>query len=97
MQRQSVKRVGSQQLPERPVMSFDPEIKRGDLLTESQAAYLLNLSPRTLRNWRHRGGGPKFVKHSSRCIRYRRADLSEWISQRVRKSTSDLGIIQNLK
>lgn len=78
-------------------MSNDLEIKRGELLTESQAAYVLNLSPRTLRNWRHRGGGPKFVKHSSRCIRYRRSDLADWVSQRVRKSTSDLGVLQILK
>ncbi|MBU2606172.1 MAG: helix-turn-helix domain-containing protein [Alphaproteobacteria bacterium] len=78
-------------------MSSEPEIKRGDLLTESQAATILNLSPRTLRNWRHLGGGPKFVKHSARLIRYRRQDLVEWVNQRVRKSTSDLGILNTLK
>lgn len=64
------------------------------LLSESQAAKHLAVSPRTLRNWRTRGGGPKFVKVSARCIRYRVKDLADWTERRTRRSTSDLGIFR---
>lgn len=71
-----------------------PEFK---LLPEKQAAKLLGLSDRTLRNWRVRGGGPPYVKVSPRCIRYRAADLEAWAAGNLRKSTSDLGILNMLK
>ncbi|WP_430431863.1 helix-turn-helix transcriptional regulator [Oceanicaulis sp.] len=64
------------------------------LLSEDQAAKRLSISPRTLRNWRTRGGGPKFIKVSGRCIRYRIKDLDEWTDRRTRRSTSDLGIFR---
>lgn len=64
------------------------------LLDERRAAAYLSVSPRTLRNWRTRGGGPKFVKVSARCIRYRVKDLAEWTERRTRRSTSDLGILR---
>jgi DNA-binding transcriptional MerR regulator len=48
------------------------------LLTELQAASLLNLSVRTLQAWRARGAGPPFVK-AGRAIRYRRRDLLRWL------------------
>jgi len=64
---------------------FDPEA----LLDEVQAAALLGFSPRALQAWRHRGGGPKFVKVSSRAVRYFRKNLIEWAEERLRQSTSD--------
>ncbi|QYI99719.1 helix-turn-helix domain-containing protein [Thalassovita mediterranea] len=64
------------------------------LLGESQAANYLAVSPRTLRNWRTRGGGPKFVKVSARCIRYRLKDLVDWADKRTRRSTSDMGFFR---
>ena len=33
-------------------------------LTEAEAAKLLNVAPATLRNWRHRRKGPRYVKYS---------------------------------
>ena len=65
---------------------------QANLLNEVQAADYLAVSPRTLRNWRTRGGGPKYVRISARCIRYRMSDLSEWTENRTRRSTSDFGI-----
>ncbi len=65
----------------------DPE----QLLRQEQAALMLGLTPRCLENWRHRGGGPSYVRVSARCIRYRRSDLHEWIEARLRTSTSDYG------
>jgi excisionase family DNA binding protein len=61
------------------------------LLTEKQAARLLGFSERTLQAWRVRGGGPRFVKVSARCVRYRQDDLDEWVRMRLRTSTSDEG------
>ena len=69
---------------------FDPAA----LVDETLAANFLALSKRTLRNWRTRGGGPKFVKVSSRCIRYRVQDLIDWTEKKTRRSTSDLGIFR---
>lgn len=59
-----------------------------ELVDEREAASILCYSVRALQNWRHRGGGPKFVKVSSRSIRYRRADLMKWIEERTVASTS---------
>ena len=59
------------------------------LLNQKEAASYLNMSSRFLEARRHRGGGPPFVRVSARAIRYRQEDLEEWISERVRTSTSD--------
>ena len=61
------------------------------LLTEPEAAAFLNFSPRALQAWRVRGGGPPYVKISTRAVRYRKSDLDRWIEERLRTSTSDAG------
>lgn len=61
------------------------------LMNENEAAELLGFSVRTLQTWRFRGGGPQFIRVSSRCIRYRREDLEAWIEERTRRTTSDPG------
>ena len=61
------------------------------LLTEVQAAEVLNISIRTLQAWRLRGGGPLFVRLSGRAVRYRNGDLAVFIGSRTVKSTSDPG------
>lgn len=58
------------------------------LVDEREDASILCYSVRALQNWRHRGGGPEFVKVSARSIRYRRADLEKWIAARTVSSTS---------
>ncbi len=59
------------------------------LLTETQAAEFLNFTPRALQAWRLRGGGPNFVRVSSRAVRYRKSDLIEWSEYRLKNSTSE--------
>ena len=61
------------------------------LINEKAAADFLDLERRTMQGLRQRGGGPKFIRISSRCIRYRRIDLREWADARMRSSTSDPG------
>lgn len=53
------------------------------LLNEKEAAEFLGYTARALQNWRFRGGGPRFVKVSSRSVRYRRCDLIEWAEERL--------------
>lgn len=59
--------------------SFQP------LLTAKEAAEILSLSEATLSTWRSRGrvardgkSGPRFLR-LGRTIRYRQADIDEWI------------------
>jgi len=57
--------------------------------TEESTARWLGLSQRTLQKWRARGCGPKFVRVSQRCIRYRRSDLLIWAQKHIHGSTSE--------
>jgi len=59
------------------------------LLSESQVAKLLNVSKKTLQTWRLRGCGPKFVK-LNQAVRYKKADIEEWIRNKTVKSTSEI-------
>lgn len=61
---------------------------QSELVDEREAASILCYSVRALQNWRHRGGGPAYVKVSARSIRYRRRDLMEWIEARTVANTS---------
>ncbi|MGB3687796.1 MAG: helix-turn-helix domain-containing protein [Jannaschia helgolandensis] len=63
-------------------------VTKSALVDEREAASILCYSVRALQNWRHRGGGPDFVKVSSRSIRYRRADLDKWNAARTVSNTS---------
>ncbi len=62
-----------------------------ELIRQAPAAEFAGLKPRGLEAMRQRGEGPKFVRVSCRCIRYRRVDLREWSESLLRKSTSDPG------
>jgi hypothetical protein len=57
-------------------------------LTNSEAAAYLNLSPRTLENWRVLGGGPRFRKFGRRVI-YAVDDLELWAVAQACMSTAD--------
>jgi predicted DNA-binding transcriptional regulator AlpA len=54
-------------------------IEPGDLLTTKEAARLLGIEPRTLENWRWAKRGPRPRKIGTRCVRYLRADLVNFI------------------
>ncbi|MEN8893079.1 MAG: helix-turn-helix domain-containing protein [Planktotalea arctica] len=65
-----------------------PTADPNNLMDEREAASMLCYSVRALQNWRHRGGGPKFIRVSARSIRYRRRDLLEWIDSRTVSNTA---------
>jgi predicted DNA-binding transcriptional regulator AlpA len=57
------------------------------LRTEDETAARLNMKPQTLARWRVEGRGPRYVK-CGRAVRYRDADIEQFIEERVRDSTS---------
>jgi hypothetical protein len=60
------------------------------LLTTDEAAKILRCSRASLNKWRLRGTGPRFI-YIGRRVRYRRADLADFIVSSTRNSTSDRG------
>jgi len=54
--------------------------KQNDLLNEQQAAKILKVKPRTVRSWRQKKALP-YLQLTRRVIRFRRADLDEWIGR----------------
>lgn len=55
-------------------------MKTSNLLNERAAATYLNVSIRTLQHWRYIGEGPSFIRlNNKRLIRYRLADLDEYV------------------
>lgn len=75
--------------PHQPARTAATPAAPDQLYDEIQAARLLRVSRRTLQGWRLKGGGPLFVRLGPRCIRYRRADLQEFLAERTRRSTSE--------
>ena len=67
------------------------------LIPERDAADFLGYTMRALQNWRLRGGGPTFIKVSSRSIRYRRRDLVAWVESKLAEHTTgaSLGGLHN--
>ncbi len=61
------------------------------LIDEKVAAAFLGLTERTMQAYRQKGSGPRYVRISSRCLRYRRIELRQWAEARLRSSTSDPG------
>jgi hypothetical protein len=51
-------------------------------LREKEAADFISVSVQTLRNWRHRGEGPKFHKPTPKVVRYRLDQLQEFMEQK---------------
>lgn len=52
------------------------------LLPAHEAADLLGISRGHLANLRYRGGGPRYVKLGT-AVRYREADLAQWIEANI--------------
>ncbi|QZH75362.1 MAG: helix-turn-helix domain-containing protein [Erythrobacter sp.] len=59
-----------------------------DILKTDEAANYLRLGQSTLNNYRTSGDGPRFSKLGG-AVRYRKADLDEWIESRLVSSTSE--------
>jgi predicted DNA-binding transcriptional regulator AlpA len=62
--------------------------RRPAALTERQVAKQLGLSVATLRAWRHRGKGPRFLR-LGRSVRYLPSDGDEFVRASVVDTRSD--------
>ena len=60
-----------------------------DLLSTTEVAVWLGISPQFLEIGRHRGYGPRYVRLSPRRVRYRRADVLAWLRQRTHAATRE--------
>ena len=49
------------------------------MMTRTDVANYLGVTPQALVNMAHRGAGPKYAKLSGRLVRYRRSDVEAWI------------------
>ena len=47
-------------------------------MSEAQVAEVLGKPPRTLRQWRYLGAGPKYLKVGA-AVRYRARDVEAWL------------------
>ena len=56
-------------------------------LTEREVAELLGLSVATLRAWRHRGNGPRFLR-LGRSVRYLPSDVADFVRASAVDTTS---------
>ena len=58
------------------------------LLLPSDVATLLGVGVRTLERWRGTGEGPRFVKLSTKTIRYTDADVAAFVAANVKANTA---------
>lgn len=50
-----------------------------ELLTPEEVADILRIQPSTFATWRRKGKGPKPTPLGYKVVRYRRADVDDWI------------------
>ena len=55
-----------------------------DLLTEREVSDLTGVKPGTLRQWRRRDQGPRYVKVGV-AVMYRRRVIEKWLAERHRE------------
>lgn len=70
----------------------EQELQETDMvyMNQDQVAEFLGISPRTLEDWRYKGGGPPYRK-IGRCVRYLRSQVIEWVESNEREHTSQAG------
>ena len=61
------------------------------LIDSRQAAELLGIKSQTLRTWRTKGIGPRYVRFGGPLgrVAYRIQDIEGWIAARLHQSTSE--------
>ena len=72
---------------EKTVMVMQMTVEPDALLRPEDAARFLGFSLSALEAWRRRGGGPTFVRVSSRAVRYRKRDLVAWTAERLSRGS----------
>lgn len=60
---------------------MNPPLNIQPIMDSAELAGRLNISPATLRYWRHRGDGPKWFKMGPRRVMYRVSDVQAWLDR----------------
>lgn len=71
----------------------DPSIRLSvtpELLTTKQAGKFLGVPPGTLAQWRSERRGPPYIKLEGRLVRYRAADLQDYLSRHTVETEIDI-------
>ncbi len=58
------------------------------VMTTDEVARYLGINKKTLDRMRGRGDGPSYLRLTGKIIRYRRADIDNFIESRVRSNTA---------
>lgn len=82
-------------VPQLPFMTRDHNEHPEPLMTEQEVAQLLKRSVKTLRNDRSAGRGPKWLK-LGRSIRYRPADVIEWLHDKTGGGGTAVALVAGL-
>jgi predicted DNA-binding transcriptional regulator AlpA len=72
-----------------PPKSLPTQEQRTPLLHAEDVAEFTGLSIETLAQWRSQRKGIPFVKLSRNCVRYRQADLDQWLEERIVRVEAD--------
>jgi predicted DNA-binding transcriptional regulator AlpA len=56
--------------------------ERPQWLNEKEVARMTSISVQTLRNWRHKGEGPRYDKPSPRVVRYPLEEVQRFMERR---------------
>lgn len=63
--------------PEAPAVS--PLDSYPEIMTRSEVAEVLRVTPKTLGNWASKGVGPRCIFITETCPRYRKGDLIDYL------------------
>jgi excisionase family DNA binding protein len=72
-------------------MTVLEEMRQNTLYTAGEAARLLKVSEQTLANWRHTGSVEIPFVRVGRSVKYRHADLMNFIASNTFKNTTEAG------
>jgi predicted DNA-binding transcriptional regulator AlpA len=53
------------------------------LLKPKEAAEYLQVSEKTLEDWRRNNSGPTFQRMNRRCVRYFQSDIDRWLKEQT--------------
>jgi excisionase family DNA binding protein len=65
-----------------------PKAEVEQLLTAEEVAERLQVKVETLHQWRWQGKGPRAVKAGPKFVRYRAADVNDWIEAQTERAQS---------
>jgi excisionase family DNA binding protein len=56
------------------------------LLTAEELAEIFRVRVETIKQWRHRGQGPRAIKSGGKFLRWRQADVDAWLEQHAEQA-----------